>query len=305
MAQQAEFVEFTVDEQSGDEQSGDEQSGDGATLGALRWPGLDGAPTVVAVHGITSNAWAWDPLAHHLAGAAHLVAVDLRGRGRSYDAPAPYGIAQHAADIASIVEQLGGPLVLVGHSMGAYVVEMVAEQRPELVRDIVLIDGGAPLAAAADGDVDLALDRMLGPGIERIRTVWPDRVSYHSMWAGHPAFTEGISSDLERNLLADLIEVDGGFRTAVSEAAVRTDGHDLLADAQVRTLLDRRRQPTTIIRAEFGMLGGPPPFVTDDVRSRYPQHRWIEAAGLNHYTIINSATGAALVARTIRDILLD
>jgi len=145
MAQRAKFIEFTVaqqsgDQQSGDQQSGDQQSGDGATLGALRWPGLEGAPTVVAVHGITCNAWAWDALAHHLAGAAHLVAVELRGRNRSYDAPAPYGIAQHAADIASIVEQLGGPLVLVGHSMGAHVVEMVAEQRPELVRDIVLID---------------------------------------------------------------------------------------------------------------------------------------------------------------------
>ena len=300
MAQQAEFIEFTVDTATVDT-----DSDNGATLGALRWAGLDGAPTVVAVHGITSNAWAWDPMAHHLAGAAHIVAVDLRGRGRSYDVPGPCGIAQHAHDVASIVEQLGGPLVLVGHSMGAYVVEMVAEERPELVRDIVLIDGGAPLAAAADGDIDAALDRMLGPGIERIRTVWPDRVSYHSMWAGHPAFADGISPDLERNLLADLIEVDGGFRTAVSETAVRTDGHDLLTDAQVRTLLDRRQQPTTIIHSEFGMLGGPLPFVTDDVRSRYPQHRWIEATGLNHYTVINSAAGAALVARTVRDILLD
>jgi pimeloyl-ACP methyl ester carboxylesterase len=310
MAQPAEFIEFTITEQSGAEQSsaeqsGAEQSGGVSTLGALRWPGLDGVPTVVAVHGITSNAWVWDPLAHHLAGAAHVVAVDLRGRGRSYDAPGPYGIARHAADIVAVVEAVGGPLVLVGHSMGAYVVEMVAEQRPDLVRDIVLVDGGAPLADAADGDVDAALDRLLGPGIERLRTVWPDRVSYQSMWAGHPAFADGIGPDLERNLLADLIEVDGGFRTAVREVAVRTDGHDLLADAQVRTLLDRCRQPTTIIRAEFGMLGAPPPFISEDVRSLYPQHRWIEAPGLNHYTVINSAAGAALVAQTLRDILLE
>jgi pimeloyl-ACP methyl ester carboxylesterase len=290
MAERAEFIECPVA---------------GATLGALSWSGLVGAPAVVAVHGITSNAWAWDPLAHHLAGAAQLVAVDLRGRGRSHLAPAPYGIEQHAADVASIVEQLGGPLVLIGHSMGAVVVEMVAERRPELVRDIVLVDGGTPLAPPADGDVDAALEHMLGPGLERIRTVWPDRVSYHAMWAGHPAFSDGISPDLERNLLADLIEVDGGFRTAVDETAVRTDGHDLLANPEVRTLLDRRRQPTTIVRAEFGMLGGPPPFIDDRVRARYPQHRWIEAPGLNHYTVINSASGATLVAQALRDILID
>jgi lipase len=289
MAQRAEFLEFTVE---------------GATLGALSWTGLLGVPTVVAVHGITSNAWVWDPLAHHLERAADLLAVDLRGRGRSHLAPAPYGIEQHADDIASIVEQLGGPLVLVGHSMGAFVVEMVAERRPELVRDILLVDGGTPPAAPADGDLDAALERMLGPGLERIRTVWPDRVAYLAMWAGHPAFGEGIGPALERNLLADLIEVDGGFRTAVDETAVRIDGHDMLANPRVRALLDRRRQPTTIIRAEHGMLGGPPPFITDDVRDGYPQHRWIDAAGLNHYTVINSAGGAALVARTLRDMLL-
>lgn len=290
MVHRAEFVEYGVD---------------GATLGALRWSGLIRAPVVVAVHGITSNAWAWDPLAHHLAGAAELVAVDLRGRGRSYDAPQPYGIEQHAADVAAIVEELGGPLVLIGHSMGAFVAEMVAERRPELVRDIVLVDGGTPLAAPADGRTDEALDRMLGPGIERIRTVWPDRVSYHSMWAAHPAFAEGIGPDLERNLLADLIEVDGGFRPAVREDAVRTDGHDLLANPQVRTLLDRRGQPTTIIRAEYGMFGAPPPFIADEVRASYPMHHWVEARGLNHYTVINGAAGAALVARSLHDVLSD
>ncbi len=179
----------------------------------------------------------------------------------------PFGIQQHADDIASIIEQLGGPVVVVGHSMGAFVAEMVAERRPDLVRDIVLVDGGTPAGRdPADGDIDAALDQMLGPGIERIRTVWPDRVSYHAMWASHPAFVDGISPDLERNLLADLIEVDGGFRTAVDEAAVRADGHDLLADPRcARSSIGAR--PTTIVRAEFGMLGDPPPFITDDVRA--------------------------------------
>jgi len=290
MVHRAEFLEFTVDD---------------TALGALSWSGILGAPTLVAVHGITSNAWAWDPLAHHLAGAADLVAVDLRGRGRSYGASEPYGIGRHADDIAAVIEQVGGPVVLIGHSMGAFVVQMVAERRPELVRDIILVDGGTPPSIPADGDLDAALDKMLGPGLDRIRTVWPDRVSYHAMWAGHPAFADGIGPDLERNLLADLIEAEGGgFRAAVVETAVRVDGHEMLADPEVRTLLDRRHEPTTIVRAEFGMLGVPPPFITEEVRARYPQHHWVEAPGLNHYTVINSASGAALVAGTVRDILV-
>lgn len=286
MTNRPEFLEFDVE---------------GATLGALQWHGLLGVPTVIAVHGITANAWAWDPVAHRLAGAAHVVAVDLRGRGRSWEQPGPFGIRQHADDLAQIIRQIGGPLVMVGHSMGAYVVEMTAERHPALVRDIVLVDGGTALPRPADDETDAALDAGLGPVMDRLRTLWPDRVSYQSMWAQHPAFVDGITPDLERNLLADLVEVDGGFRTAVNEDAVRHDGGELLLDDEVRTLLDRRQQPTTIVRAEFGMFGGPPPFIPEDLRDRSPQHRWIEGVGLNHYTIMNSRAGATLVADALRD----
>lgn len=287
MAQRPEFLEFHV--------------GD-VTLGALRWPGLLGTPTLVAVHGITSNAWAWDPMAHHLAGGAEIIALDLRGRGMSLDADAPFGIRQHADDVAGVIGQLGGSAYVVGHSMGAFVALMVADRHPETVRDVILIDGGTPLPCPTgpNVDIDAVLDLTLGSAIERITTTWPDRVSYQAMWASHPAFVDGISTDLERNLLAELIEVDGGFRAAVNEAAVRQDGRELLVDDAVRTLLARRLEPTTIVRAEFGMMGGPPGFIAPEERDRYPQHRWIEAAGLNHYTVMNSTNGAALVAEAVR-----
>jgi pimeloyl-ACP methyl ester carboxylesterase len=290
MARRPEFLEFHV--------------GD-VTLGALRWPGLLGTSTIVAVHGITSNAWAWDPVAHHLAGGAEVIALDLRGRGRSFDVAGPFGIRQHADDVAAVIVQLGGPVVVVGHSMGAFVALMAAERHPDSVSDVVLVDGGTPLPRpiGADVDFDAVLDASLGPGIDRITTPWPDRVSYQAMWASHPAFVDGIGPDLERNLLTELIEVDGGFRLAVSESAVRQDGRELLADDEVRTLLDRRGEPTVIVRAEFGMFGVPPGFVSTGERDRYPQHRWVEATGLNHYTVMNSSQGASLVADAVRQSL--
>ena len=290
MARRPEFLDYTVD---------------AGRLAALRWPGLLGAPTVVAVHGITANAWTWDPLAHHLAGGAQIVALDLRGRGQSLKTPGPYGTRRHADDVAAVIEQLDGPAFVIGHSMGAGVALMVAQRHPDLVRDIVLVDGGPPLPCPSgpDIDLDLVLDNTLGPDLSRIDTIWPDRVSYQAMWAAHPAFAHGIGPDLERNLLTELVEVDGGFRVAVSEAAVRQDGRELLADPEVRTLLDRHETPVTIVRAEFGMLGSPPPSIADTERDRYPQHRWIEGAGLNHYSVVNSAAGAGLVADAVRQVL--
>ena len=46
-------------------------------------------------------------LGHRLAGGAELLAVDLRGRGRSHTSTGPFGIRRHAADIVRIVGQLG------------------------------------------------------------------------------------------------------------------------------------------------------------------------------------------------------
>ena len=285
---------------------------DEAEIAALRWAGLEGATTVVAIHGITANAWSWDPIAHQLAGGLNVVAVDLRGRGRSWTQPGPVGLRQHADDVAAVIEQIGGPVVVAGHSMGTYVSLLLAERHPALVRSLVLVDGGTALylpepplddegaPIPMTDHVDHVLDVSLGPAIERLEKVWPDRVSYQSMWAQHPAFVNGIGPDLERNLLADLVETEGGFRTMVDPDAVRLNGRELFADEEVRTALDRHLEPATMIRAEFGLMGTPPPLIADDMIDRYPQHRWIRADGLNHYTVMNSTLGATIVADAIR-----
>ena len=294
MSARPEFLSFDVG-------NGDART----TIGALSWEGNLGAPTIITAHGITANAWAWDPVAHHLEGAAHVVALDLRGRGRSYQAAGPFGLRRHADDVADVIAQLDGPLLVAGHSMGAAVALMATKRHRALVHRVVLVDGGPPLSrpAVPGTDVDALLESLLGPAIERLRTVWPDRVTYHAMWAQHPAYVDGIGPDLERNLLADLVEVDGGFRTAVSEPAVLEDARDLLADNEIRSLLADAEQPATLVRAEFGMFGAPPPVIPDDISESFPQHRWIDGPGLNHYTVLGSPAGARLVADTIRHAL--
>ncbi len=271
-----------------------------ASIGALQWPGIDGAPTVLAIHGITANAWHFDPLAHRLAGGAELIAVDLRGRGLSHTCTGPFGIRRHAADVVRVVGELGRPVTVLGHSMGAFVALMAAEHAPELFDNVVLVDGGAPLPPVEDDQVDAVLDATLGPAIARLRTVWPDRVSYQTMWSQHPAFGERLGIDLERNLLADLVEVDGGFRTAVNEAAVMIDGRDLLVDDHVRSLLASRTEPTTILRAPNGLMGVPPPLIPDAVVASLPQHRWITVPETNHYTVLLGPNGAQAVADALR-----
>ena len=273
----------------------------GVELGAVRWRGAPGAPVALGVHGITANAWSWAGVAAALDGEIGLVAIDLRGRGGSSATPGPFGMRQHADDVAAVIDRLGAaPAVVAGHSMGTYVALMCAERHPAEVSGLALVDGGHALAIPEGLSPQQALDAIVGPAIERLRTVWPDRVAYRTMWSEHPAFAGELTPDVERYVLSDLVPCEGGFRSCVSEDAVRFDGEELLVDDEVRTAIDRLAEPTTIIRAETGLMAAPPPFIPDDVVDRYPQHAWHTVPGTNHYSVLIGEAGATAVADALR-----
>ncbi len=210
-----------------------------------------------------------------------------------------------------IIDQIGRPVTVAAHSMGTYVALMAARRHPEVISSLVLVDGGTPLVVpdrplGDDGEpiatithIDHLLDVSLGPAIDRLAEVWPDREAYMAMWTRHPALVAGISEEVADALSADLVEVDDGLRVGVNADAVRVDGRDLFADDEVRSELARCVAPTTLIRAEFGLMGTPPPLIADEMIEWYPRHRWIRADGLNHYTVMNSRSGASTVAEAI------
>jgi pimeloyl-ACP methyl ester carboxylesterase len=271
-------------------------------LGVIRWSGDPGTPVVFAVHGITANAWSWSAVARHLDGEVGLVAIDLRGRGISSAAPGPYGMRRHGDDLATIVERLNAaPAAVVGHSMGASVALAAAERHPAIVDELVLVDGGAALDLPKGMSPQDALEALAGSVAERLRKVWTDRVSYRTMWHEHPAFADGLTPEIERYVLSDLVECEGGFRSIVDEAAVRFDGEELFTDDEMRTLLDRRQRPVTVIRAETGLMATPPPLMPAELIDRFPQHDWRTIQGTNHYTVLIGEQGAAAIAEALID----
>jgi pimeloyl-ACP methyl ester carboxylesterase len=271
-------------------------------LSCVRWLGRVGAPVVFAIHGITANAWSWANVARHLNSEIGLVAIDLRGRGGSSEAPPPYGIRRHADDVAAVISRLGAaPAVVAGHSMGAHVALMCAERHPDAVDGVVLVDGGPPLASEPGADPAKVLHDVLGPALARLQKVFPDRVTYHAMWSAHPAFAGGLTPDMERYVLSDLAPCDGGFRSIVSEQAVRTDGTELITDDEVRGLFERRTERVTVVRAETGLMATPPAFVDERFVASYPQHDWRFVGGSNHYSVLFGEPGATEIAAALRD----
>jgi pimeloyl-ACP methyl ester carboxylesterase len=102
---------------------------------------IDGSgPLVVLVPGMGDLRSTYRFVAPRLREAGYRVAAtDLRGHGDSDAGFAGYGDSETAADVIALVEELGGPAVVVGNSMGAGAAVIAAADRPELVRGVVLI----------------------------------------------------------------------------------------------------------------------------------------------------------------------
>ncbi|RZS91618.1 pimeloyl-ACP methyl ester carboxylesterase [Motilibacter rhizosphaerae] len=96
-------------------------------------------PTLVLLHYWGGSARTWDPVVDRLPGRSTLT-IDARGWGRSRDLPGPYDLEQLAEDTRRVVETVGlDDYVLVGHSMGGKVAQLVAAARPAGLRGLVLV----------------------------------------------------------------------------------------------------------------------------------------------------------------------
>ncbi|MHB2028800.1 MAG: alpha/beta fold hydrolase [Acidimicrobiales bacterium] len=102
---------------------------------------VDGdGPLVVLVPGMGDLRNTYRFLAPKLRAAGYRVAcTDLRGHGDSDATFSSYGDIETASDIVALIEQLGGPGIVVGNSMGAGAAVLVAAKRPDLVLGLVLV----------------------------------------------------------------------------------------------------------------------------------------------------------------------
>ena len=120
-------------------------------------------PPVLLICGTGQPADLWFAQVADLVAAGHrVITFDNRGCGRSAAPPAPYRVADMAADTAALIEYLGlGPCDVIGYSLGGYIAQQLAVTCPALVRRLVLVAGvGAAPAyalARARAAVDLAL----------------------------------------------------------------------------------------------------------------------------------------------------
>lgn len=122
----------------------------GITL-SCRAAGQRGRPVMMFLHGFPEAAFVWDPLLEHFAqpenGGYYCIAPNLRGYEKSSAPPQPeaYRAKHITADIVALISAQRSQLAcLVAHDWGGAVAWMVANQHPEAMARLAIINSPHP-----------------------------------------------------------------------------------------------------------------------------------------------------------------
>jgi pimeloyl-ACP methyl ester carboxylesterase len=121
------------------------------------------AAPLVLVHGLGDEADTWRHILPTLAKTRRVVALDLPGFGRSAKPQRSYTISFFQETLLELMDALAIPsAALVGHSLGAVIVQSTALRAPERVAHLALVDGGL---VARTQKLDLATLAFIVPGL--------------------------------------------------------------------------------------------------------------------------------------------
>jgi 3-oxoadipate enol-lactonase len=165
-------------------------------------------PLVVLANGLGGSLAAWQPFLRQLRPGWRIASWDYRGLYRSGPPAQPraVGVEDHARDLGAVLDWLGGgPVVLVGWSMGVQVVVAHALDHPGDVRGLVLVGGapGDPLA----GVFHTAASRWLVPPATRV--VEAGALPFGLVMRAATAMPQTTARALRRvGILADTADLD-------------------------------------------------------------------------------------------------
>jgi 3-oxoadipate enol-lactonase len=98
------------------------------------------APTLVLLHGLAATAALnWEPCIPFLAERYRVLAPDHRGHGRGIRCGGGFRLEDCADDVAALIDQeVGGPALVAGYSMGGPITQLLCGRHPRLVAGMIL-----------------------------------------------------------------------------------------------------------------------------------------------------------------------
>jgi pimeloyl-ACP methyl ester carboxylesterase len=189
----------------------------------MRWFEAGSGPTVVLLHGFGGAASNWTLVAPALAERCRVLVPELPGHGGSSALPGDAETLDPYAD--RVAALLGGPAVLVGHSLGAVAALRVASRHPELVRGLVLAGSAGIVSSTRQSQRALTLVSLVQPGkrISPLRRAFAQRSPLRKLAFGLVGVADPRALD---PVAAEGFLAGSGLHTdvrAAGDALVRTD----------------------------------------------------------------------------------
>lgn len=198
------------------------------------WP-AGGAKAVVAlVHGLAEHSGRYEHVARALNEAGYaVVAADLTGHGRSEGFPGEVsGLSRWVDDVGATVERArklsdGGPVFLIGHSLGAlvaaaYVARGARDTDGLVLSGIAVLAGTALLAAMSNPDDQGIPPEAVSRDPEVVRSYIEDPL----------VFYDRVTPEANAAALEAAIEVNGSARSITLPTYVLHGGADQIADVE-------------------------------------------------------------------------
>ena len=139
-----------------------------------------GTLPIVFLHYYGGSSRTWDDVIAALPAEYRTIAPDLRGWGDS-DAPsAGYALADFADDVQQMIAAMNlQQFVLVGHSMGGKIAQLLASRRPQGLAGLVLVAPSPPVPLALPAEVRAGMESVyltresIGVAIDQMLTAKP------------------------------------------------------------------------------------------------------------------------------------
>jgi esterase len=186
-------------------------------------------PPLVCVHGTLGDFRTWYSVLGPLSKAHRVIAVSLRhffpehwdGVGDDYR------MAQHVADVIGFIEQINPrPVDLMGHSRGGHISFRVAQQRPDLLRKLILAEPGGDLDASINPTAPPSILTRMAEYSERVRAGdiegtlqnFVDEIDGEGSWGRLPAAAKQQLRDNTATLIGQVYEARKPFSKADAQS---------------------------------------------------------------------------------------
>lgn len=142
----------------------------GGPVHYLDFGGRASGPLIVCVHGLGGSGLNWSAIAPLLTRRCRLIAPDLAGHGLTQSLGRGANVAANRILLHRFIESVaGGPVILMGNSMGGMISLLEASAARDAVAGLILLDPALPLVPArVDPRVAAGFVLYATPGVSRL-----------------------------------------------------------------------------------------------------------------------------------------